>query len=121
MAKRSTRGKLRKAAIIITFLPLIAYAIYAILVFTQVLQIFDVYLTVQTWGMAWCFFAIIFAFIALRYPRPGSVLIIFTGVLFFTSVLLSNHYPERHLPLSGVYTIGGILYFINVFLLKKRG
>jgi Flp pilus assembly protein TadB len=112
--------RMRKAAIIITFLPLAGYVIYAILVFSQVLQIFDVYLTIQTFGMVWCFFAIIFAFIALRYHRIGSILIIVAGVLFFVSVLLTNHYPGRHLPLSGIYTIGGILHFINAFFLERR-
>lgn len=121
MDKDLLSQRLRKAAIIITFLPLVGYVIYAILVFTQVLQIFDVYLTIQTFGMVWCFFAIIFALIALRYHKTGSILIIFAGVLFFVSVLLTNHYPGRHLPLSGVYTVGGILHFINAFFLERRG
>jgi len=119
--KRLPRGRLRKAAIIITFLPLAAYVIYAIIVFSRVLNPFDVYLTIQTFGMAWCFFAIIFAFIALRFHKTGSILIIFAGVLFFVSVVLTNHYPGRHLPLSGVYTVGGILHFINAFFLERRG
>jgi hypothetical protein len=121
MAKILPSSRLRKAAITVTFLPLAGYVIYAILVFTQVLTIFDVYLTIQTFGMVWCFFAIIFAFIALRYHKTGSILIIFAGVLFFVSVLLTNHYPGRHLPLSGIYTVGGILHFINAFFLEKRG
>jgi hypothetical protein len=111
---------MRKAAIIITFLPLAGYVIYAILAFTEALRAFDIYLTIQTFGMAWCFFAIIFAFIALRYHKIGSILIIFAGVLFFVSVLLTNHYPGRHLPLSGIYTVGGILHFINAFFLERR-
>ncbi|MGD9118025.1 MAG: hypothetical protein PVJ08_04745, partial [Dehalococcoidia bacterium] len=115
MDKSLLSKRLLKAAIIVTFLPLAGYVIYAILVFSQVLQIFDVYLTIQTFGMAWCFFAIIFALVALRYHKIGSILIIFSGVLFFVSVLLTNHYPGRHLPLSGVYTVGGILHFINAF------
>jgi hypothetical protein len=120
MAKILPSSRLRKAAIIVTFLPLAGYVIYAILVFTEALRAFDIYLTIQTFGMAWCFFAIIFAFIALRYHRTGSILIIFAGVLFFVSVLLTNHYPGRHLPLSGIYTIGGILHFINAFFLERR-
>jgi hypothetical protein len=120
MAKILPSSRLRKAAIIVTFLTLAGYVIYAILVFTEALRAFDIYLTIQTFGMAWCFFAIIFAFIALRYHRTGSILIIFAGVLFFVSVLLTNHYPGRHLPLSGIYTIGGILHFINAFFLERR-
>jgi hypothetical protein len=120
MDKSLPSGRLRKAAIIVTFLPLAAYVIYAILAFTDALSIFDVYLTIQTFGMVWCFFAIIFAFIALRFHKTGSILIIFAGVLFFVSVLLTNHYPGRHLPLSGVYTVGGILHFINAFFLKAK-
>jgi hypothetical protein len=120
MAKTLLSKRLRKAAIIVTFLPLAGYVIYAILVFSGVLEKFDIYLTIQTFGMAWCFFAIIFAFIALWFHKIGSILIIFAGVLFFVSVLLTNHYPGRHLPLSGVYTIGGILHFINAFFLERR-
>jgi hypothetical protein len=121
MAKILPSSRLGKVAVIVTFLPLAGYVIYAILVFSRVLQILDVYLTIQTFGMVWCFFAIIFAFIALRFHKTGSILIIFAGVLFFVSVLLTNHYPGRHLPLSGIYTIGGILHFINAFFLEKRG
>jgi hypothetical protein len=113
--------RLRKAAIIITFLPLAGYVIYAILVFSGVLEKFDIYLTIQTFGMVWCFFAIIFAFVALRFHKTGSILIIFAGVLFLVSVWLTNHYPGRHLPLSGIYTVGGILHFINAFFLERRG
>jgi len=120
MDKTLLSRRMRKAAIIVTFLPLAGYLIYAILVFTQLLTTFDIYLTIQTFGMVWCFFAIIFAFIALRYHKTGSILIIFAGVLFFVSVLLSNHYPGRHLPLSGIYTVGGILHFINAFFLKAK-
>lgn len=112
--------RMRKAAIIVSFLPLAGYVLYAILVFTQVLQVCDVYLTIQAFGILWCFFAIIFAFTALWYNRTGSILMILAGVLFFVSVLLTNHYPGRHLPLSGIYTIGGILHFINAFFLEKR-
>jgi hypothetical protein len=121
MAKILPSSRLGKVAVIVTFLPLAGYVIYTILVFSRVLQILDVYLTIQTFGMVWCFFAIIFAFIALRFHKTGSILIIFAGVLFFVSVLLTNHYPGRHLPLSGIYTIGGILHFINAFFLEKRG
>jgi hypothetical protein len=119
MAKSLLSKRLRKAAIIVTFLPLAAYVIYAIIVLTGVLEPFDIYLTIQTFGMVWCFFAIIFAFVALRYHKTGSILIIFAGVLFFVSVLVTNHYPGRHLPLSGIYTIGGILHFINAFFLER--
>jgi len=112
--------EMKKAAIIVTFLPLAAYVIYAILVFSSVLEKFDIFLTIQTFGMLWCFIAIGYAFIALWFEKIGSILIILAGVVFFVSVLLTNHYPERHLPLSGIYTIGGILHFINAFFLERR-
>jgi hypothetical protein len=111
---------MRKAAIIVTFLPLAGYVIYAILVFSGILERFDIYLTIQTFGMLWCFIAIVYAFIALWFEKIGSILIILAGVVFFVSVLLTNHYPGRHLPLSGVYTVGGILHFINAFFLERR-
>ena len=99
---------MKKAAIIITFLPLIAFIIY------QVCRPAPIF------GVIWCFFAIIFAFIALRYHRVGSILVIFLGAFFFFSVWATNHYIEIYLPVSGVYTIGGILHFINAFFIKKR-
>jgi hypothetical protein len=121
MAKSLLSRIVRTAAIIVTFLPLAAYVIYAIIVLSGVLERFDIYLTIQAFGMAWCFFAIIFALIALWLEKIGSVMIILVGVLFFVGVLLTNHYPGRHLPLSGIYTIGGILHFINAFFVEKRG
>jgi len=107
MDKSLLSKRLRKAAIIVTFLPLVGFVIY------QALRPAPIF------GIVWCFFAVIFAVIALRYHKTGSILMIFAGALFFLSTLLTNHYIEFYLPVSGVYTVGGILHFINAFFLER--
>ena len=107
---------LKSTAITATFFPLIAFVIYVVIGITKVFTIFSiVWMSVSMWGIIWCFFAMIFALIALWNARVGGILIIIAGFLFFSSVLFTNHYPQIYLPVSGIYIIGGVFHLLRSF------
>ena len=112
--KSLSNDRLKRAAIITTLFPLVAFVIYTVIGISKIFTLFDiVWKSVSMWGIIWTFFAIIFAAIAVWHARTGGILIIIAGCLFFAGVLMTNHYLEIYLPVSGIYVIGGILHIFR--------
>jgi hypothetical protein len=111
---------MKKATIRITFLVSIAFAVYSVLVITDVLPILNARISGSIVGVVWSFFAFSFACAALWYPKVGSILIILAGAYFLFMAGTTHHYLQIYLSVAGVYTVGGILHFIDAFFLARQ-
>jgi hypothetical protein len=122
--KRASVKRLRSAAIFLSFLPPALILLYALFLF-----IFDTFelhqfihlvlVGITIFGIVWAFFSVIFAWVALRRPLVGGILIVFAGALFFVTAFISNHYVQIYLPASGIYLVGGILHICRPKTIPK--
>jgi len=98
--------RLRRSAIVVSFLSPLCYALIFLLVFVIRLP------AGLGAGLFYTPWAILIAVIAILRPSIGGPLLVFAGGLLFSASLMTDHYPEYYLPVSGFSIIGGILHLI---------
>jgi hypothetical protein len=123
--KSSSVKRLRSTSISLSFLPPALILLYALFLFIfdtfELNQFIHVVLVgISIFGIIWAFFAVIFAWVAVRHATVGGILIVFAGALFFVTAFMSNHYVQIYLPASGIYFLGGILHICRPKTIPKR-
>ena len=121
MKFKLSASSLRKTAIIVSFLPpvlTILYAAYLIAVdLTGLYHVFQhfIWYGISMFGIVASVLGIIYAWIALRHPLAGGILIILSGCTFFAGAAVTNHYTQMYLPASAIYAVGGFLHVMRLW------
>jgi hypothetical protein len=61
-------------------------------------------------GLFYSPFAFVFAYIAIRRPLAGGILLIIAGGMLFYTSLITHHYPQYYLPTASFSLAGGLLH-----------
>jgi hypothetical protein len=100
------QNRLRRSAIIVSFLAPLSYAVIFLLVFVFMLP------AGLGTGIFYTPWAIFIAVIAIIMPSLGGPLLVFSGSLLFSVALMADHYPQYYVPIASFSIVGGMLHLI---------